>query len=141
MSANLRVRNLCNDGMGDCNGYFYQQKIIMKKNINIPEPQTEEEVIDLAKLAAIAGILDMGQIVFTPSIRDNFRQTFIILCLTRHRLGDWGEVDEEDWECNDEALRKGSRILSAYFAPNGEKLWVITEWDRQLTTVLMPDEY
>jgi hypothetical protein len=61
--------------------------------------------------------------------------------LRRHVTGDWGEVDPEDWRRNDEALQDGSRILSAYRTLKGEALWVITEADRSVTTLLMPHEY
>jgi len=42
---------------------------------------------------------------------------------------------------NDEAIEKGERILAVYLTAKGEKLWVITEWDRSATTFLLPDEY
>ena len=42
---------------------------------------------------------------------------------------------------NDEAVRDGSRLLSAYPTPAGDRLWVITEADRSSTCVLTPDEY
>ena len=59
----------------------------------------------------------------------------------RHIRCDWGEVDQEDWRLNDEALERGERLLSAYRNRCGEKLWIITEADRSATTVLLPSEY
>ena len=51
-------------------------------------------------------------------------------------------VDKEDWAANDRALKDGERLLSAYALPEtGEKVWVITEWDRSATTLLLPSEY
>lgn len=61
--------------------------------------------------------------------------------LDRHVRGDWGDVDHEDKEANEAALRDGTRILSSYKTKAGVKLWVITEADRSATTVLLPDEY
>lgn len=62
--------------------------------------------------------------------------------LSRHERGDWGDLDAEDKATNERAVRDGNRILSAYTLPRtGEKVWVITEWDRSATTVLLPDEY
>jgi hypothetical protein len=58
----------------------------------------------------------------------------------RHRSGDWGDVCDEDKKLNDEAVDGEGRILSAYTV-DGEKVWVITEWDRSVTTVLFPSEY
>ena len=66
--------------------------------------------------------------------------------LKRHLAGDWGMVCDEDKESNDEALRTGARILSAYFLPDETTLWIITEaadatGKRPATTLLLPEEY
>ena len=66
--------------------------------------------------------------------------------LARHVRGDWGEVGVEDAGANNEALKDGSRLLSAYVLKTGEKLWVITEAEddhgnRAATTLLIPAEY
>ncbi len=60
--------------------------------------------------------------------------------LRRHHCGDWGDLDADDKLANEEALREGARILSAYLtAP--QKIFVITEADRSMTTVLFAQEY
>src|SRR5437660_6545890 len=61
--------------------------------------------------------------------------------LRRHQCGDWGDLNPDDWATNDQALRDGSRVLSAYRLPTGERLWIVTEWDRSATTLLLPQEY
>lgn len=61
--------------------------------------------------------------------------------LVRHLRGDWGEVCGDDWALNDEAVENGDRLLSAYRTAKGERLWIITERDRSVTTFLLPDEY
>lgn len=61
--------------------------------------------------------------------------------LARHRKGDWGNVCADDWEANNRDLADGNRLLSAYRTKKGVKLWVITEWDRSVTTLLLPEEY
>ena len=61
--------------------------------------------------------------------------------LARHQSGDWGEVNEEDQQLNDEALVNGDRILSVYRTLKGVKMYVITEADRSVTTILLPGEY
>jgi len=61
--------------------------------------------------------------------------------LARHERGDWGEVGAEDWAANDHDLAHGGRLLSAYTLPTGVRTWVITEWDRSATTVLLPEDY
>ena len=61
--------------------------------------------------------------------------------LHRHQSCDWGDVDQDDKRSNDRALANGGRLLSVYHTRTGVKLWVITEWDRSATTVLLPSEY
>jgi len=66
--------------------------------------------------------------------------------LYRHSHGDWGDLDEEDKQSNDQALKAGLRLLSAYnderFPKHGVSvIWIITEADRSSTTILFPDEY
>ena len=65
----------------------------------------------------------------------------MLWALSRHASGDWGEVCEEDWQSNDEALELGTRLLSSYISRSGEKFWIITEHDRSATTILLPLEY
>lgn len=60
--------------------------------------------------------------------------------LARHVRGDWSEMNAEDRRANEDALKDGSRVFSAY-SFNGAKFWVITEADRSATTILLPDEY
>ena len=60
--------------------------------------------------------------------------------LARHATGDWGELCAFDRRQNEIALRDGYRVLSSY--PIGEeRVWVITEADRSVTTILLPEEY
>ncbi len=61
--------------------------------------------------------------------------------LKRHQAGDWGEVCEEDKRENEFSVRNGFRILSAYRTRTEVKIWVITEADRSVTTLLLPHEY
>lgn len=53
---------------------------------------------------------------------------------------DWGEMSEQDKELNDEAIEIGERIFASYETKFG-KIWIITEWDRSATTILLPEEY
>jgi hypothetical protein len=59
----------------------------------------------------------------------------------RHQSGDWGDLGAEDKALNDEAVKEGLRILSAYVTRKGIRLWIITEWDRSVTTALLPEDY
>ena len=85
--------------------------------------------------------LKLGQIVATPNALAHITQTDITLALARHVAGDWGDLCAEDKQVNDQALTEGMRILSAYHAANGTKFWIITEGDRSVTTVLLPEDY
>jgi hypothetical protein len=60
--------------------------------------------------------------------------------LARHGAGDWGLLSEDDRAANSTAIRAGLRIMSQYEI-GGEQIWVITEADRSVTTLLLPEEY
>jgi hypothetical protein len=59
----------------------------------------------------------------------------------RHVSGDWGDLNESDRQENELSVREGFRILSAYRMSDGTRFWIITEADRSVTTVLLPEEY
>lgn len=61
--------------------------------------------------------------------------------VNRHWQGDWGDLDKQDCDANEEALRVGARLLSSYHIDASHKLWIITEADRASTTLLLPEEY
>jgi len=85
----------------------------------------------------------LGQVVATPGALEAMKESgeSPTVFLDRHVGGDWGEVCQEDWRLNDEALSDGSRLLSLYTTKAGAKLWIITEADRSSTTILLPSEY
>jgi len=64
------------------------------------------------------------------------------LLFRRHQLGDWGELLEEDKAKNAQALSSGfGMIFSSYELAEKVKVWVITQSDRAVTTILLPSEY
>ncbi len=85
----------------------------------------------------------LGQTVATPgtleALSTNAQSPFEFLI--RHGTGDWGDLDADDKERNEEALKDGSRIFSAYNLRDGTRIYVITEADRSATTILLPEEY
>lgn len=85
----------------------------------------------------------LGQVVATPgalrALEDSGESAFDFLY--RHASGDWGELDEHDRRENELSLREGFRLLSAYRLKTGEKIWIITEADRSVTTLLLPEDY
>lgn len=92
-----------------------------------------------------------GHVAATPGALAALQEHGIdpVSLLSRHVNGDWGSVDAEDAATNTAAVSQRSRILSAYpldpskpcegFGAN--TVWIITEADRSLTTILLPEEY
>jgi len=84
---------------------------------------------------------ELGQTVATRGIMDLLDEIEISELMDRHVTGDWGDLCEEDKEQNELALIfRDSRLFSSYVTPKG-KVWIITEHDRSVTTVLLPEEY
>ena len=96
-------------------------------------------------------LFQLGQVVMTcgiaarmgtdPSFARGVRSS-----LDRHAKGDWGDVSEESRRMNDDALeaeRNGEwsdRLFSLYDI-EGTEIFIITEADRSVTTILLPEEY
>lgn len=94
-------------------------------------------------LLAIGAKFPLGQVVATPgalAVLERAGQSPLEF-LARHASGDWGELDEHDRQENEFSLSRRLRLLSAYRTRREDKLWVITEADRSVTTVLLPAEY
>ena len=90
---------------------------------------------------ATATKFPLGQTVITPSALETLHADDVQAAIRRHAAGDWGELDEHDRKENELSLRAGFRLLSVYHSSAGEKFWIITEADRSVTTVLMPEDY
>ncbi len=85
----------------------------------------------------------LGQIVATPGALELLQQVgrSPLEFITRHVQGDWGELDEHDKLLNEQDLAHGGRLLSSYIVTDNRRLWVITEYDRSASTLLLPSEY
>ena len=83
----------------------------------------------------------LGHIVATPNALGRLSQHDMLRGLQRHSAGDWGEVEDQDRQANDAALTNGRRLLSVYHSEKQVRFWMITEADRSVTTVLMPEDY
>lgn len=85
----------------------------------------------------------LGKVVATRGVMEyvNDDAEAIFPYLARHAIGDWGDACEEDKQINEDALKNGMRLMSVYKLKDGKTIWIITEWDRSVTTVLFPDEY
>jgi hypothetical protein len=88
------------------------------------------------------GPLPLGKVVATPGALKLLLEAGEdpLRFLARHASGDWGELCEFDCRQNQIALREGLRVLSSYETTAG-RCWVITEADRSVTTILLPEEY
>ena len=85
-----------------------------------------------------------GQVVMTVGVDELVRQGRLNPSpyLRRHLHGDWGDLDDSDRQLNDAALKSGEdRLFSSYQVTPDLKLCIITEWDRSVTTLLLPSEY
>ncbi len=83
----------------------------------------------------------LGQLVATPGALETIPPDELEAAVNRHAHGDWGSCCPEDVAENELSLKEGARLLSVYETRAGIKFWVITEADRSVTTVLLPDEY
>ena len=84
----------------------------------------------------------LGRIVATPGAWEVLFEAGDdpLRFLARHASGDWGDLDEDDrWE-NERSLKHGWRLLSSY-PVGGKTVWIITEADRSVTTILLPEDY
>ena len=88
-----------------------------------------------------AAKFSLGRLVATPGALATLSHQDITTAMARHLQGDWGDLDNDDRSANDRALIEGSRLLSAHHAANATKFWIITEWDKSQTTILLPEDY
>ena len=94
-------------------------------------------------------LFSLGQVVITTNLQhtldngdpDTNSMEELKTLIDRHVSGDWGDLDAQDKAANDQALKTGGRIFSAYTTNTGIKLWIITEADRSYTTCLLPADY
>ena len=98
----------------------------------------------------------LGQVVMTRGVQaaierhpeEKGMEELVNVIYNRHAEADWcndGDLDEHDVNANERALESGGRLFSVYYLADGTergtKMYVITEWDRSVTTALLPEEY
>jgi hypothetical protein len=88
------------------------------------------------------GPLPLGKVVATPGALKLLLEAGDdpFAYLARHATGDWGDLCVFDRRQNEIALREEARVFSSYETPAG-RVWIITEADRSVTTILLPEEY
>jgi len=84
---------------------------------------------------------ELGQLRATQGVLASVPLEDLLGAIGRHARADWGVVVTEDWAANERALERGERLLPSYRTKSGTRFWIITEWDRSATTLLLPEEY
>lgn len=109
-------------------------------------------------LTASHPLFRLGHLVATPGALELLARYGVepAILLSRHVSGDWGQLPGDDARANNDAVKYGDRILSAYVLPlssavlrdvpaedlaSRDRVWIITEADRSSTCVLLPSEY
>jgi len=89
-------------------------------------------------------LVNLGRLVMTQGIANFVEENKLYgelnNLINKHANGDWGDLPKSDIQENNRALEEGGRLFSSYKL-GGEKIYIITEWDRSYTTILFPDEY
>jgi hypothetical protein len=102
------------------------------------QPYIKEEN---AMIETDLGKFPTGRIVITPAALEKLPIHDVLRGLDRHMSGDWGEVQKDSWLENEVALTCGYRLMSRYLTQEHAAFWIITEHDRSVTTILLPEEY
>ena len=83
----------------------------------------------------------LGRVVITSAALETLPNDDVQNAVRKHAGGDWGELDDEDQTANEQALVSGLRLFSAYRTECGIRFYIVTEWDRSVTTILLPEDY
>ena len=85
----------------------------------------------------------LGRVVATPGALSALEKAEQLPAefLDRHVNGDWGDVSEADKQENEVSIEQRFRILSVYTTSAGDRIWILTEADRSVTTILLSSEY
>ena len=98
--------------------------------------------LSIENIGAEAGSrFPLGAVMVTRQAFERLATDDIERALSLHARGDWGLVRPEDRQSNEEALAEGLRLFSVYEDKSSTRFWIITEADRSLTTILLPDDY
>lgn len=84
---------------------------------------------------------NVGKVIVTLKASKLFDSDELWACLSRHLDGDWGDVSEEVRHDNNQALLRNEPLVSLYNLDDGRVLQIITEDNRETTTLMLPDDY
>ncbi len=97
---------------------------------------TDPTGVELPKL------FELGTVRVLSGVSETLSQEEVKEVLAQHQSGDWGYLCPEDKVANDLALQEEGQLRSIYYGNGGTtRLQIITEADRSVTTVLLPEEY
>jgi hypothetical protein len=102
-----------------------------------------ERTLARARGEGVVGyVFELGAVVGTPAALNTLGWANVAPSelVGRHASGDWGDLCEHDRCENERSLQHGWRVMSSY-PVGGGRVWVITEADRSVTTILLPEEY
>lgn len=110
---------------------------------------TKEEYVhdNLEMVQGGEGKFPMGDLLITAAAAEALHPVDVLHCLLCHKYGDWGELGAEDTESNENAVHQGDRLFSAYNVEHKSnnnvpvRIYVITEWNREATTIMLPGDY
>jgi len=83
----------------------------------------------------------LGRVVITRRASTVIPREDVMAALERFARGDWGEVDGNDAAETEQALQDGGLLLAVFYSSRGGSFWIISEGDRSVTSVILPDEY
>ena len=89
---------------------------------------------------------DLGQVIVTKSVDEKMKENrsfriFVQVSIGRYVHRDWGQTCDEEAKANNRAVQNGERIRAVYKKPRTDiTIWIITEADRSVTTIMFPDE-
>lgn len=86
-------------------------------------------------------LFPLGTLAITPAALDALAPAIASDLFARHAAGDWGDLSAEDRRENEYSIPRHLRIFSAYNVGEGQRVFVITEADRSVTTILLAEEY
>lgn len=84
---------------------------------------------------------ELGTVVVTPTVLEKISEIDQMKALNAHANCEWGNVSADDRLANENGLEHGDRLFSVHITTNGCLIWVITEADQSVTTMLMPEDY
>lgn len=90
--------------------------------------------------------MKLGQTVMTRGINNAITESkdfakFVTESFAKYMVHNWGDLCEEDKKMNDLAVKNDDDRIVAKYVHGDKSIYIITEWDRSVTTILFCHEY